>query len=279
MADSFDLPPSIIAQPLPVGKNRETAAKRRQQPHSKQRRDDDDTPKSFARLMQFKRTGRHPNGLDNGNVPRGQKRKRGQASNEKAVAEDTIEGTPKILPGERLADFAARVDQALPVGRLAHKGKHVDGIKDRETQHNKRLRKMQAAWRKEEARVREKEIEAREQAEEEEDERNALFEDKTLDLHARQGKGKRRSTADGDEDDPWAVLARREQPKGLHDVAQAPPQFKRLPKQKFKVRNGAMVDVIDIPNAAGSLRRREALGETRKNIIESYRTMMESKRT
>jgi hypothetical protein len=46
-----------------------------------------------------------------------------------------------------------------------------------------------------------------------------------------------------------------------------------IPREKFKVKNGARADVADVPNAAGSLARREELGAERKNIIEAYRLM------
>ncbi|KAF2103904.1 hypothetical protein NA57DRAFT_70114 [Rhizodiscina lignyota] len=271
--DDFDLPPSVIARPLPVGKLEISKAKRK--PRQTEWRNDD-TPKAFTRLMQFQKRGKAVSGLDNGDAPRGRKRKRGEDSNAERIHESLPANVPKILPGERLGDFAARVDQALPFAGLGHKGKHVEGIKERETKHNRRLRKMQTAWREEEARIREKEAEARELAEEEEDERDALFGNKTVDLQVGGKKSRRKPDAD---DDPWEVLKRnREQPKGLHDVAQAPPQFSRVPKEKFKIRNGAKANVADIPNAAGSLRRREELGETRKTIIESYRRIMDGKR-
>lgn len=78
----------------------------------------------------------------------------------------------------------------------------------------------------------------------------------------------------GDDDDPWAELkAKREAPKGLHDVAQAPPSLKKV-RQKFKVKDGAKVQVVDVPNAAGSLKRREELSDARKEVIERYRAMM-----
>lgn len=241
---------------------------------------DSDTPRAFTRLMQFRKTGQRISGLDNGDEPRGKKRKRGQESKIQPVVESIRENVPKILRGERLAEFAARVDQALPLSGLAHKGKQVEGIRERQTKHERRLRKMQAAWREEEARLRDKEAEARELADEKEDERNALYEDKAAEFPSRRRKGKRKASNADDDDDPWDVLKRsREQPKGLHDVVQAPPQFKRVPKEKFKIRNGAKVDVVDIPNAAGSLRRREELGEARKSVIEGYRRMMDSKRT
>jgi hypothetical protein len=230
-----------------------------------------DTPKAFARLMQFQKRGKGINGLDNGDEPRGKKRKRGNGSNVTPAVADATEPIPKILPGERLGDFAARVDQSLPVAGLTGKGKKMEGFKERQTTHTRKLLKIQATWREEEARIREKEAEARELAEEDEDETAALL--------TSQKKSKRKPGAAEDEEDPWEILKKtREQPKGLHDVVQAPPQFKKIPKEKFKIRNGARADVADIPNAAGSLRRREELGETRKSVIESYRQMMDGKR-
>ncbi|KAJ9637681.1 hypothetical protein H2201_006806 [Coniosporium apollinis] len=289
--ESYDLPPSTFAKPLPVTNRAQKSAIKSKKAPSKRKKAEhsegygrDDTPKAFARLMQFQATGKGPRGLDTGDKPKNKKRKRGQE-----VAEDAPENPekpsvemPKILPGERMSDFAARVDQALPVSGLARKGGNVAGVKERQTKTEKRLQKMYAEWRRDEARIREKEEEARELAEEEDDEQAVIFEDKTAELPAKGKKGKRKrligEQRDGD-DDPWAVLqASREQPKGLHDVAQAPPQFKSLPTEKFKVRNGAKVSVGDVPNAAGSLRRREELGEARKSIIEQYRKLMESKR-
>ena len=82
---------------------------------------------------------------------------------------------------------------------------------------------------------------------------------------------------DEDEDDPWAVLkSKREAPKGLHDVVQAPPSMNVVPKEKFKVRNGAKVSVANVPGASGmkSLKQREELSEARKEVIERYRAMM-----
>ena len=55
-----------------------------------------------------------------------------------------------------MADFAARVNQALPVGGLSRKGKQPDGVKERQTKTEKRLHKMYAEWREEEARRKEK---------------------------------------------------------------------------------------------------------------------------
>lgn len=235
--------------------------------------------------MQLYKTGKSKSGLDDGHdTPKGKKRKRGQdeAATQQPPEESVTEGARnlKIQPGESLRDFSARVDQAIPVAGLVRKGKPIKGAEERRTKHEKRLRKMQAAWREEDARIKEKEAEAKELAEEEKDERRATYGDETVDFETGGKQGKRKGGHDKDDPDPWAGLRKtREQPKGLHDVAQAPPQFTKIPKEKFKVRNGAKVNVEDVPNAAGSLRRREELGETRKSIIESYRRMMEDKRS
>lgn len=206
--------------------------------------------------------------------------KRAKHSSDETGRKSKSAEVPTIQPGERLSDFAVRLHHALPISGLVRKANNVAGVKERQTRMEKKLQKMQAQWRIEEARLQEKEAEARELAEEEEDEKALLYDGGASLLHPHRRKSKRTPlvTEDADEDDPWAVLeATRQKPQGLHDVVQAPPQFKSVPKEKFKVRNGAKVAVSDIPNSAGSLRRREELGEARKSIIEGYRRMMEGK--
>lgn len=288
--EEYDLPPSARAKPLSVRESGTLsdnfASKTKQRKDKKKTKriagyGADDTPKAFARLMQFSQTGKGFKGLDNGE-PRGKKRK--VNTDEKKVAQTQepskpAQKVPKILPGERMSDFAARVDQALPVSGLARKGKNIEGFKERQTKTEKRIQKMISQWRDEEEKIKEREQEERDLAEIEEDEQEAMREDKTAPIPT-QGGGKKKGKRKGNvEDDPWAVLkAKREEPKGLNDVAQAPPTFKAVPKEKFKVKNGAKVQVADIPNAAGSLRRREELGEARKSIIENYRAMMAAKK-
>jgi hypothetical protein len=99
----------------------------------------------------------------------------------------------------------------------------------------------------------------------------------------KKGKGKKSKVigeVDDGDDDPWAAIARarNEGPKRLNDVAQAPPQFSNLPREKFKVRR-ARVNVEDVPKASGSLRRREELVEVRKSVVEGYRQMMKNNKT
>lgn len=292
--DSYNLPPTTIAKPLPVRNDKTVFTPKEKKSRSKGRQPTsntsnsyklDDTPKAFARLMQ-RGTKRVPSGLDNGE-PRSKKRKRAGNDAEAPTAPPKAEKKqdkpeiPKIMPGEKLSDYSARVDQALPVAGLIKKGKgtKIEGMKERQTKTEKRLHKMYAEWRREEERIREKEEEARELAEEAEEEENAMLGLDGEEVKGKKGKRKRMIGEDkGKDDDPWAELKlKRDAPKGLHDVAQAPPEIKVIPREKFKMRNGAVAQVADVPNAAGSLKRREELGQERKNIIEQYRAMMQKR--
>ncbi|KAF2273147.1 uncharacterized protein EI97DRAFT_436389 [Westerdykella ornata] len=296
----FDLPPTQRAAPLPTGKGRAAnpRPKKRSKTSSNNNNDygADDTPKAFARLMAFKTRGRGPKGLDDGE-PRGKKKAQKKnnraeekhSNNNRATADSESQAVPqpaipKILPGEKLSDFAQRVNAALPLTGIQKNRKKIEGLPDhRITRHEKKLKKLQEGWRKEEARLREKEAEERELAEEEQDEIEAMWEDKTADLPAggkkkkRGKKGKKLVAGEVDikEEDPWEALKRnREQRKGLHDVVQAPPTFDRVPREIFKVRDGARVEVGNIPNSVGSLRKREELAAERLTLIDTYRKLM-----
>ena len=229
---------------------------------------------------------RQRSGLDDGQDRKSSKKqkKNGESANTVSNSETVVErpqtGMPKILPGERLGDFAARVDQALPVGGLARKGQvKVEGLKERQTKTEKRLHKMYAEWRKDDAKRKEAEEERREQEEDADEELSANHGGQNIQIPTTINKRKRQrvigETAGSDDEDPWAQLKqKREKPKGLHDVVQAPPSFKAVPKEKFKVRNGAGVQVANVPGAAGSLKRREELSEARREVIARYRNMM-----
>ena len=111
---------------------------------------------------------RQRSGLDDGEDRKSSKKqkKNGESSNtaqdSKTVTEQPQAQIPKILPGERLGDFAARVDQALPVSGLARKGKvKVEGLKERQTKTEKRLHKMYADWRNEDAKRKDQHRDAR----------------------------------------------------------------------------------------------------------------------
>lgn len=200
---------------------------------------------------------------------------------------------PTIRPGEKMRDFSARVDAALPVSGLINKtaknGKDPLGLKVGRTKTEKRMHRMYAEWRAEEAKIQEKRQEAMEEAEEEEmgEDGQVRWKVDVEDSAAtggkkKKGKGKKKKVLgevdDGDED-PWAKIKRDrgEQKVGLNDVVQAPPTFTKVPKAKFKVKGlEAGVEVGDVPKASGSLRRREELGEVRKSVVEGYRAMMKA---
>lgn len=233
----------------------------------------DDTPKAFARMMQ-QTTKRPRSGLDDDAPSKKKAKTTNHAQREiqtHATDATTHTETLKLLPGERLADFSARVNQAIPVSGLARRGKaNIDGVKERRTLKEKKMHKMYAEWREEDAKLKAREEELAEKAEEEEEERLAQY-GEVLPI----GKRTKRQRAIGEigqmNDDPWAVL-KKKAPR-LHDVALAPPVLKP-PKERFKVRNGAKLSVADVPSSAGSLKKREELSEARKEVIERYRAMM-----
>lgn len=224
-------------------------------------------------------TNKRPRGLDDGDRPT--KKAKSSKAKERASQGDaaSVKDSLKLLPGERMSDFAARVNQAIPVSGLAKKGTiKVDGLKERRTKTEKRLHKMYADWREEDAKIRAAEEELAEKAEEENEDMSAQYGGQ--DIRLPDGKRLRRKRAIGEignmDDDPWAILKSKQKKHALNDVVQEPPQFKAVPKEKFKVRNGAKVSVADVPTSAGSLQRREALGEARREVIERYRSLMKN---
>jgi len=263
----------------------------------------DDTPKGFARLMALKSAGKQRSGLDDGMRKKTPKPTRRTQEQQKVAAEVTAETQAttnseaqpvkeelKILPGESLSSFRQRVAQALPLTGVNKSGKKIEGMSDhRVTKHERKLKRLQQGWRKEEARIRDKEAEVRELAEESEDEQAAMWEDKTADLpepgtangKKKGKKGKKRLVAGevDDGDDEWAQLRlKREERKGLHDVVKEPPSFTKVPREIFKVKNGAKVNVGNGPSAVASLRKKEELRTERLGVIETYRQLMAAKR-
>ncbi|KAL8853902.1 MAG: hypothetical protein Q9221_001209 [Calogaya cf. arnoldii] len=300
-ASSHELPPTSIAQPLPVSKT-----SRAQQPRKAPKRKNDpkdDTPRAFTRLMNYTSTGQKtPRGLDDGIKPPTSKKRKRDSNNDEQTAQyaPRSSGTtiPKILPGERMGDYSARVDQALPVVGLISKGKGIDGLKERQTKTERKMQKMQKEWREADMRRKEKLQEAEEEAEEEEDGGGRVTVDAIGNGKGKKKKGKRRKSkggsgrdgsddggggADDDEDDPWAIFAanrRREQDEkdkgegkgglvGLHDVVLAPPKFTKVPTKK--------VDIADVVRKGG-LKRQVELSEARTSVIEGYRRMMKERR-
>lgn len=283
---------------MDLSKSKQATTKKRKR---KGADDNDDTPKAFQRLMAFHQGKVLPKGLDDGlpkTTPKTKKHKVDSASRETTVVipppkESKME-MPKIQPGERMAEFAARVDAALPLGGLIGKvgrtGKDPLGLKKARTQKEKKMHRMYAEWREQDRKIKERLEEEQELEEEmeEDDSGQVIWKEAAL-ASARNkkkaGPGRRKKMLgelDDGQGDPWAVLRKKrediEGPRDINSVVLAPPTFSRLPKEKFKVR-GAAVEINNVPKASGSLRRREELGQQRKNIVEGYRAMMKSRST
>lgn len=265
----------------------------------------DDAPRAFKRLMALKEGRKVRSGLDDGqrkgkDNKNNKKRKVGDDGTEAAQTKTTKtdKEVPTIRPGERLSEFSRRVDAALPVMGLVSKttkdGKDPLGLKVVRTRKEKKMHKLYDEWRREEVAIQEKRREEAEEAEERELEENEGLGVKwRLDMENGAGgsskkkkgkKGKKGSksvweVAEKGDEDPWEELKRKrgEAKIGLHDVVKAPPEFKVIPKQVFKV-GGAAVDVGTIPKSAGSLKRREELQGVREEVVAAYRRMMDGKR-
>lgn len=261
----------------------------------------DDAPRAFKRLMAFAGGRKLRSGLDNGDEPAKGKNKK-QGKNAQASSDETTTTKPKpaagpevptIRPGERMSEFAARVDAALPVTGLITKsvrGK-ADPLGGKKWQTNKerKMHKMYDEWREEDRKLKDKREEDLELQDEEDLEDEDRVAARKLEMQAsssthkkKQKKGKRSrflGEVSDPEDDPWEALRKKrgEKRPGLHDVAQAPPELNfKLPK-KLLVR-GAAVEVDGVPKAAGSLRRREELQTVRDDVVAQYRKLMSEKR-
>ena len=306
--NSFDLPPTSIAKALPAFQRPSktpdaTTSRKKADPKPAKNQNEaklpapvDDTPKSFARLMQFHTLGKRlPKGLDDGTTQPGKKNSKKRkidttdtpATQEVPPPVHTHPQTPRILPGERLADFAARVDQALPMTGLRGTDKQraakVPGVKERTTKHNKRLERMQKEWRAAETWRKEKREEEMDEWEEEREEQGVLWNGVGSSGKRRKGPKNRRVAEEGgagDEEDPWKALEKSRadtKQRNLQDVVQAPPQLlKTVRRSTFKEvgGGGVGVDVGNVPGRVGSLRKREELGEARRTVIEGYRKRM-----
>ena len=256
----------------------------------------DDAPRAFKRLMAFAGGKKSRSGLDNGDEPSGKNKKRKTTQTPTAAESDTKNQSelPKIKPGERMSEFAARVDASLPISGLVNKsvrdGKDPLGLKVWRTNKERKMHKLYDEWREEDRKIKEKrEDELEEQAEKELEEEEAgvswklNMQDGASSGGKKKKKGKRTKylgEVDDHEEDPWEALRKKrgETRAGLHDVVQAPPEFAMKNLNKKKTVGGAAVEVDGVPKAAGSLRRREELQSVRNDVVASYRKMMEGKR-
>ncbi|KAI0122907.1 hypothetical protein BJ170DRAFT_117455 [Xylariales sp. AK1849] len=302
---TFDLPPSQVAKPLPVNlKSKRNDGKKdgvnEQGKNLKRKRDGanhNDTPRAFKRLMAYAGGKKPRSGLDDGVMPTSKSKKNKKAgTTSTATAGNEAKGKPElptIKPGERMSEFAARVDVALPVGGLINKsarsGRDPLGsdMKVWRTKKERKMHKLYDEWREEERKIKEKreeelELEAEKDLEDEEAGVSWKQNVPASTTGKKKKKGKRAKflgEAAEVEEDPWEELKRKrgESRLGLHDVAKAPPELnKKLPK-KLTVR-GAVVAVDGVPKAAGSLRRREELQTVRDDVVASYRRLMDGKR-
>lgn len=326
----------MVAKPLPArdpnskskatGKTKKDEKARHAQKFEKKRKTDldDDTPRAFRRLMQIQakhqqqqRPQPQPDGKkrkreDTGNTTQDGSTRKKKTGNDPATDTATTKETsqpepysaPHILPGEKLSDFAARVDREMPLSELkrSNKASPTDLPKIREqrlTKHDKRLRRLQSQWREEEEKIQEREAMEREDREAEMEDQLELW--KQWEKESGKSKAKKKGAApqkkkkknggegngdgvsdddDYDAADPWAKLNKPDRinkPANPLDVVQAPPQLTK-PREVFKVRGGARVNVDNVPTSMGSLRRREELADERKSIVEEYRRLMAEKR-
>ena len=151
----------------------------------------------------------------------------------------------EILPGERLSDFALRVDQNLPLSSIPkHSTKEtlkIPGLKQKQnlTKHNKKLLRKQGQWREEEKRRKEKEEEKAEEWEDQKEEDSLLWNDVDGVRYARKGKRKRGKES-GEEGDIWKALERKKtEGKALtvQEMVKEPPKLGRV-KNLFKEPGG-----------------------------------------
>lgn len=307
----YDLPPTTIAQPLPALKNNNTHEARKSNPIESSRhvrrksgilKKEDDTPRAFTRLMNFQNGWKPPRGLDNGDgAPASKKQKRSNTLNQDQSSDHKDNETPsssipKILPSERLSDFSARVNAAIPVAGLAKKSKRSFDLLtgERQTKLEKRMQKMYAEWREAEAKRKEQLAEEEDELETEKDEVERERSRLPASAKTKQKvKGKRRKGPmmnDGnealDDDDPWShITAKRKKNPiasaspgglvGLHDVVLAPPKLSKLPKEKMRDKTGR--NALKKAAIIG-LKRQEELGEARRQVVEGYRRMMSERR-
>lgn len=331
-SDLHDLPPTQLARPLPVrdaktkgGKaksaDKESKLKQKKATVSVSAKDND-TPRAFARLMrQMHQPRRSSDGLDDGNTQPQKKDKKKKQQQVQSQPDAQSAAVPlKIQPGERLADFSARVDQSLPLSAIP-KRRHASTTtittptgttkqlrETRLTKHERRLRRLQEQWRTEEAALRAREADVRDERAEAAEQTDETWRAWAHEAGSREHKRRKKKRGkhgvhdgdggggfdDDDDDDPWAALNRKkakavqQQQLEQHQLppqqaanplatVQAPPTLVK-PREVFKARGGAHVQVADVPVASGSLRRREELAGERATVVEQYRRLMASKR-
>jgi len=162
-----------------------------------------------------------------------------------------------------MSAFSARVDAALPVRGLTAKGKKMEGG-GRQTKTERKMQRMQREWRVEEERRRVKR----------EEERGWEGGNAGAVGMVRRGEKKGGKRKDEEEEgDLWAGIAAKPLQQeegglvGLHDVVLAPPKFRKMPGERYKVGGGGK-------GVGVGLKRQAELGEARRSVVEGYRALM-----
>ncbi|OAA53310.1 hypothetical protein SPI_09466 [Niveomyces insectorum RCEF 264] len=162
---------------------------------------------------------------------------------------------PTIRPGERMSNFAARVDAALPVsGLIQRSGKHnkdpLGFEKVFRTKQERKLHKLYDQWRLEDAKRKDRLVEEQELAELDGMELDESLGVKwRLDFQQQTGTKKKKkkgaasfSLASGDDGgnyDMWAAFNRKNGNTntirtGTQSAVTAPPEFHKIDSKKFK---------------------------------------------
>ena len=211
---------------------------------------EDDTPKEFRRLLERQKhlTQGHKKrqrGDDTAQSTLSNKKRKPNAATQRAAISEPAEPRsameiPRIKPYERLSDFGARVDCSMPVSGLMKKGNKAISIggkklKQPQTKTERKMQKMQAEWREQAARRKQKEDEAADERELEELAGDGYRVADEVEATRKRVVGKKKK---GKEDDPWAVLeSRRKVQKNLGDVVQRPPDLRGLKGARLKIDN------------------------------------------
>lgn len=230
----------------------------------------DDTPRAFQRLTHLTRStnGTIFSSQDKTSVSAKTKPSHESSSNAKG-------SQIKIRAGEKLSDFGARVDQALPIADMVRKSNKktetYDKFQDKLKRHKKcsthRMRGSKTPSGNvysEDVRYSYLDLDAGAQ----------VFDGNTFKVTNHTKRKKSRCAHRTNLEDPWAVLeTKRHKSSGLHDVAQAPPELKSLKRIKTSNGSGGVNFRTKI-----SLRRQEELEQVRKSVIQNYRRIMAERR-
>ena len=229
----------------------------------------DDSPRAFKRLMHLvPPTNGKSISSRNGHLTHNKpKSTRGK--------DDACDAQLRVRGGEKLSDFGARVDQALPIANLVKKSnKRSKTIhKSHQISANDTMQSVCHV---------KKDKGMQKEAPNADADCSTTFQLNTsrgandlVSTVANPGKKKRRQLSDAEiHKNPWSVLeVKRNKPLGLHDIAKSPPELQTLRRASKKNNLGAVGCRTNI-----SLKRREDLEKAREAVIKDYRRRMAEKR-